>query len=416
MAESKSQTTTKSRRWCITYHIKEGDNREELEWGDIFEDKDNKIKYFVGQIEETRAGGKHWQMYVEFTDNCTMGQVKTRLTDDKKSDMHLEKARGTAQQASDYCEKEESKAENNRPFKYGRMGQQGQRTDLESVTTSILAGKRMAEIALQDPTTYVKYHKGLHAFKSITSNNKARSHINIFYWAAATGVGKTQLAKKVASIIGEQECYWYNSGQGKWFDGYDDHKVVIMDEYVFDDKKELGIKLGPILTYLDTAPVQVQIKGGTSKLIATDFFIFSNASIEQQYLGEPQRPALMRRIRDYGVDLSNEINRKVLILNCEEGTGKGFEYIYDKDGYAYQEQEVRNKLGMCKYYEEQEVIVIDDQEEKIDLPELRFEPWVPYVPQNEEEQEDQEDMAERVKMNTFVMDLFKGGKSGDEEE
>jgi len=70
--------------------------------------------YLVWQLESGKQGTVHLQGYVEFAKNKTLAGCKKWLPS-----AHWEQRRGTAVQARDYCQKEESRVDG--PWELGQM-------------------------------------------------------------------------------------------------------------------------------------------------------------------------------------------------------------------------------------------------------------------------------------------------------
>lgn len=108
---------SRSRAWCFTIHNYTEENYEHI--------KSVECRYLIiakekGESEKT----DHLQGYIEFDTQRTMGGIKKLF---KNNTVHLEVRRGTAQQAREYCTKE------NEFFEKGEISNQGQRRDLDTV-------------------------------------------------------------------------------------------------------------------------------------------------------------------------------------------------------------------------------------------------------------------------------------------
>lgn len=90
---------------------------------------DEVIRYAVWQREKCPETGKlHIQMYAESFKNLTLKQWKSAVGDETA---HVERRRGTREQAIAYCKKDESRDEE-APHEFGELKTaQGRRTDLE---------------------------------------------------------------------------------------------------------------------------------------------------------------------------------------------------------------------------------------------------------------------------------------------
>jgi len=110
------------------------------------------VKYCVWQIERGENGTRHVQGYAELVSKKTLAALKGWLPT-----AHFERRRGTAEQARDYCMKEDSREDG--PFEHGTYvpSQQGQRTDLEQVRDAIMAGASKRQIYLEYPAVAARH-------------------------------------------------------------------------------------------------------------------------------------------------------------------------------------------------------------------------------------------------------------------
>lgn len=81
--------------------------------------------YVVYQRERGVGGTEHFQGYVQWKKQVRMTSIKAILG----QRVHLEKAKGTPKQASDYCKKEEGRVDG--PHEFGEISEAGRRNDLE---------------------------------------------------------------------------------------------------------------------------------------------------------------------------------------------------------------------------------------------------------------------------------------------
>ncbi len=200
------------------------------------------MKYLVVGIEVCPSTGKqHWQGYVEFVRALDFGKVKTLLGGEAT---HIEPRRGTAEQASVYCKKDNKFEEN------GTISKQGKRSDIEECTDMLVDGNSIKTMALANPVQYVKYHKGLEKFKNLLIEPRNWvTEVIVLY--GKTGCGKSRQARELC------KDYWvWTPARDKWFDGYEGHADVIMEEF------RGQLPLGFMLTLLDRYECPLQVKGG----------------------------------------------------------------------------------------------------------------------------------------------------------
>ena len=131
--------------------------KEELE-----EIKAWECNYLVIGFEVGKEKTPHLQCYVEWGKPkrfSTLKRINSRI--------HWERRKGTAKQASDYCKKDGLFIE------FGVLSNQGKRTDILAAAEAIMAGDSMKEVALDLPTTFIKYHRGLEKFKYEIQEDRA---------------------------------------------------------------------------------------------------------------------------------------------------------------------------------------------------------------------------------------------------
>lgn len=200
------------------------------------------VKYLIYQREKGEEGTEHYQGYM-------MLQKTMRLSAMKKINdrAHWEVRKGSHQQAEDYCSKEETRI--GETIRLGTPPCQGKRTDLQLVADQVLKGKRLREIAEEHPAAYIRYGRGIERLRCRVSKPRNFMTEAFVVWGD-TGVGKSRWAKS----------YFPNSYvkpiNNKWWDGYDEHEVVIMDEFYG------WLKYTTILQLLNGLEAQVETKGG----------------------------------------------------------------------------------------------------------------------------------------------------------
>ena len=152
----------------------------------------------------------------------------------------------------------------------------------------IIQGKKMKEVALASPSTYVKFYKGLHAFKSIIM--EPRNEVpEVTVIVGSTGSGKTRRAREMLTD------YWmWNPQMNQWFDMYEGQKHVIFDEF------RGQFPLGMTLSLLDRYECKVQYKGGCMEFVANKIVITSPKHPSEWYesIGSDKIDQLMRRITE----------------------------------------------------------------------------------------------------------------------
>lgn len=245
--------------------------------------KGSKVRYLVYQWEECPETKKnHWQGYAEFSAPVRLSAAKKELGLTKA---HLEKRRGTREQARDYCMKEDSRLDG--PYEEGTWssGGQGKRNDVERVADMVKQGASEKDIAEEHPTTYMRMYRGIRELKNVLTEKRTWKPNVEVYWGP-TGTGKSLIAA---------ECYpnaFRMTDEKGWWDGYDGHEDVIIDDF-----RPGWWSLTNMLNLLDRGEMRVPIKCGSKQFVAKNIIITSNIDPRLWYTNEKQATAaIMRRI------------------------------------------------------------------------------------------------------------------------
>lgn len=155
------------------------------------------IKYLIYQGEYTKEYKKHIQGYIQFNDRKDMTYIKRLFKDNT---LHLERARGTPQQASDYCKKTDKEGIIQETFfnyrEYGTIDlvTKGHRTDLIEVRNSILDGEVLDNIMISTDNNSilnlcVQYNRQLRdlqrTVKNISEKDKVLKEYEKITWNEA---------------------------------------------------------------------------------------------------------------------------------------------------------------------------------------------------------------------------------------
>jgi len=205
--------------------------------------------YIFGEEVCPDTGRNHLQCYAYFKNARSLKSVNKMIPD-----VRLRIANGSPQENYVYCSKEGKFHEK------GICPQQGKRTDLDEIREIIKETNSMAKV-VEVATSYqsvkmaeqiLKYHEKPRNFKPEV----------IWLWGP-TGTGKTRTAYE---ILGE-DCYTCLP-TGRWFDGYDAHENVLIDDIRGD-----FMKFHEFLRLLDRYAFRVETKGGTRQFLAKKIVI-----------------------------------------------------------------------------------------------------------------------------------------------
>lgn len=109
----------------------------------------------------------------------------------------------------------------------------------------------------------------------------------VYWFYGPTGSGKTRKAFELC------EDPWISDQGLRWWDGYDGHEDVIIDDF----RKDF-CKFHELLRILDRYPYRVEVRGGSRQLLARRIFITSLYSPEETYHMREDIGALTRRITE----------------------------------------------------------------------------------------------------------------------
>jgi len=275
----KVKQASKSRGWMITINnIADWDGLQKR----VAERK--QVRYFCGQLEVgEQSSVRHLQAYVEF--NGPVGLAAVRKLFPR---CHAEVRRGSPEEAKRYCSKEETRVAGSF-FECGECpqggGKQGAREDLVAVRVAIEGGASVSKLYSEFPVTCAKYPKYVDKCLMLFSARRSwKTEVRVF--RGPTGCGKTQLAHELYPDI------WVKP-DGQWFDGYDRHPHVLIDD--FDGGRSCGISYRFLLRLLDRYRLQVPIKGGFKEWVPKVIIITTNVEPRGWYPWEDFAP-LERRI------------------------------------------------------------------------------------------------------------------------
>lgn len=265
----------KSRSYCYT---KNNYTPEEVE---VI--KKIKSTYHVIGFEIGESGTPHLQGYIHFENPRSFKAVKKDLCE-----AHIEGLISTPEKASDYCKKPETKDPSYDPniWEEGELPKQGKRTDVEIVREEINNGNGMRGVVrVATNLQQIKMAEAILKYEEPQRNWKP--HVTWCFGATATG--KSKYAHEVFSGL---DFFRKTSNQGKWWDGYDAHQNVIIDDI---DSKTMPYKC--LLDLLDRYACVIECKGGTRQFLAKNIIVTTSRHPGDMFRGEDQYGReLLRRL------------------------------------------------------------------------------------------------------------------------
>lgn len=226
------------------------------------------VRYLVFQREIGEEGTPHLQGYVVFNSNKALTGVKKL-----NARAHWEVRKGTHAQAREYCLKPETRDPSFQPVESGNPpNKSGARTDLQGVIDLIQSGASLREISDSDPSTFIRYFKGIERLKALNTVKRDWPCDTLILFGLP-GTGKSKRATFLAG--GPDKAYYLrqpNSSSGAvWWEDYDGQRTVVIDEFTG------WIPRNVMNTICDRYACTIQNKGGSTQLQADKIIICSNS-------------------------------------------------------------------------------------------------------------------------------------------
>lgn len=239
------------------------------------------LSYAVGQLEMAPTTERpHGHYVMVFKKTCRMTAVKAMFDN---VGIHCE-APKSLKGAIAYVQKPETRLEG--PHIIGEIPKSaGSRTDLALYRDACLT-KSLVSLIDEYPDYVARYPRFTATCMSLVKKD-ARPNVTVKVLWGPTGTGKTTYVHEHF-----EDIYTVSSFSPEWWDGYQDQKTVLFDDFNGE------IPIGRLLRLLDRWPVRVPIKGGFVDLQAENIILTSNFYPHQWYPNHPQYPALERRIHD----------------------------------------------------------------------------------------------------------------------
>lgn len=257
---------SKSRAYCFTLN-----NYTEEEYLAI---SSMECKYLVIGKEKGESGTPHLQGYVYLVNPRTLTSLKKSMPR-----AHIEVAKGSPLQASTYCKKDGDFYES------GELPAQGKRSDLEEIREMVNAGQGMREMVDK-----------AHSYQSIRSaelilkyKEKKRDWKPEVIWVCGkSGTGKTRWAY---DNYPPEDIHKQPATDTKWFEGYDAHPVVVIDEV------DMETSYPALKELTDRYPMRVHYKGGMRSFLAKVIVLTSLETPQNLFVNKPEKGfEMLRRI------------------------------------------------------------------------------------------------------------------------
>lgn len=223
--------------------------------------KDKASYIILGQEECPTTHKQHIQGFIISKQARTFKQWQSLLP----AKVHFEKCYSQALKNIKYCSKD-----GNILLEHGtRPKGQGKRSDFVCVREMLCSGASMTDI-VNSVTSYQAVRSAEIIKKYIDTPRKIAPVEIVWIWGA-TGVGKTR-------YVYEKHPDLYRCISYKWWNGYDQQDVVLIDDIRGD-----FCKFHELLKLTDIYPFRVEIKGSMTQIKYTKLYITAPFPPEQLY-------------------------------------------------------------------------------------------------------------------------------------
>lgn len=236
--------------------------------------EEEKCRYIVyGKEVCPDTGRLHLQGYVYYENPQSLKEFSTRF-----NNCHVEKQRGTAEQAADYCKEDGDWTER------GELPKQGKRTDWAQAVEQLKTSE-VSEVIIEQPQL-LPCQRALREFKLMLLKPLHRE-VNVITLIGDAGSGKTRW---VYENYPDAYSKPPEKQSGTYFDGYTGQKTLLLDDFYG------GIPHCSMLRILDRYPFNAPISGGFVQA-QWDTVIITSNKMPQEWYKFGLTPALRRRLK-----------------------------------------------------------------------------------------------------------------------
>lgn len=229
-----------------------------------------------GKEVAPETGTPHLQGYVYYKNSRVSSSVCKKI-----GASWSECAKGSPQQNTEYCIKDGDF------IKYGVEPKKGERNDLKAFVETVVESevKLDEEVLIMDHTNVLaRYPRFVDRVQRYYHPPKALEKLNNHWFHGQPGTGKSYTAR--------QQGTYYVKAPNKWFDGYADEDVVIVEDIEPQHARELSHMLKIIG---DIEPFTAEVKGSTMFIRPKQIIVTSNYTIEEMGWDDITTRALQRR-------------------------------------------------------------------------------------------------------------------------
>jgi len=264
-----SSTSVRSRGWCFTINNPTDEDHASIQ--KLVED----AQYVIVGNEVGSEGTPHLQGYCFYKNTTRFSRIKDILPR-----AHIEKQKGNNIAAIDYCKKDEDYKE------WGIPPENNNQKEKWSSIIALAESGNLEAIKSQHPRIYFQHFEKIQSFlvREIMILDGELEHE---WWYGPTGTGKS-------SKVWNDHPIHYAKKKNKWWDGYRDQDVVVIEEWS-PNFHMLGSELK---IWADRYPFPAEIKGGSLQNIRPKkIIVTSNYTIDQCFPATEDSSPLKRKFK-----------------------------------------------------------------------------------------------------------------------
>lgn len=266
----KRKAEIKGTRWTFTLNNPTVNDIELLTRGPILD----RVQWIIFGFEKCPTTGTPHLQGALVTVNRVARNTVNRLFLGNRGRLSL--MMGSIEQNVTYCSKEGHVVERGpRPLERGKAGGEKTADKWKKVKSDLKDGHSMKELAEDHMELMIKHGNGLEKVRNLYQAEVARKPVKVQWFWGETGAGKSFRAEEEAKTDG-RALYRHNGEE--WWDGYDGHPLVIIDDI------DAKYNFKRLLKHTDVYNVLCPIKGGHTWLRAEKIWItssFDPATIDQ---------------------------------------------------------------------------------------------------------------------------------------
>lgn len=296
VAKTETSKSPQAKRWCYTLN----NPKQPIAFNELTQ------LYHVYGEEVGESGTPHYQGFIVFKNLKRLSQLK-----EINCHAHWEVARGTNKEASDYCKKDGKFHEfGELPPERHVKGNKANSDKWRNISDHAKAGD-LKWIDENYPKPFVNSYRNLVAIKKdFTKRLPDLNDVCGVWYTGEAGVGKTRLITKLYPDA-------YLKRMNKWFDGYNNEEVVVIDD-LDPSHAFMGYELKKLA---DRYCYMVEVKNASMYIRPKRVVVTSQYTIEQIWKDDKKtQAALLRRFKVVNVTKDNIS----LLMQVSDNINKAF--------------------------------------------------------------------------------------------